>query len=106
MLTTTNAIVLSKIKYRDNDLIVKCYTQKFGVVSYILRQVSSAKKGSSKTAYFQLLSQLQLVTLHKNNRSLQEVKEVKTQYMYESLHTQKLKRYSLYVRSEEYMCAL
>ncbi|HLV39281.1 DNA repair protein RecO [Xanthomarina sp.] len=91
MLTTTNAIVLSKIKYRDNDLIVKCYTQKHGLVSYILRQVSSSKKGSSKTAYFQLLSQLQLVALHKNNRSLQEVKEVKTHYMYASLHTHILK---------------
>src|SRR5690554_3282188 len=100
MLATTNAIVLSKIKYRDNDLIVKCYTQKFGVVSYILRQVSSSKKGSSKTAYFQLLSQLQLVTLHKNNRSLQEVKEVKTHYMYESLHTHVLKSSIVFFLSE------
>ncbi|MCX7546436.1 DNA repair protein RecO [Xanthomarina sp. F1114] len=91
MLTTTNAIVLSKIKYRDNDLIVKCYTQKYGVVSYILRNVSSSKKGKSKTAYFQLLSQLQLVVFHKNNRSLQEVKEVKTHYMYTSLQTHVIK---------------
>ncbi|MCX7551143.1 DNA repair protein RecO [Xanthomarina sp. F2636L] len=91
MLITTNAIVLSKIKYRDNDLIVTCYTQKFGIVSYILRNVSSSKKGHSKTAYFQLLSQLQLVTLHKNNRSLQEVKEVKIHYMYASLQTHVIK---------------
>ncbi|MEO8934013.1 MAG: DNA repair protein RecO [Xanthomarina sp.] len=91
MLTTTNAIVLSKIKYRDNDLIVKCYTQKHGLVSYILRNVSSSRKGNSKAAYFQLLSQLQLVVLHKNNRSLQEVKEIKTHYMYRSLQTHVIK---------------
>ena len=29
---TTNAIVLSKIRYRDNDLIIKCYTQEKGLV--------------------------------------------------------------------------
>ncbi|WP_417857971.1 DNA repair protein RecO [Xanthomarina gelatinilytica] len=91
MLTTTNAIVLSKIKYRDNDLIVKCYTQKYGLVSYLLRNVSSSKKGNSKSAYFQLLSQLQLVTLHKNNRSLQEVKEVKVHYLYSNLQTHVIK---------------
>jgi DNA repair protein RecO (recombination protein O) len=91
MLITTNAIVLSKIKYRDNDLIVKCYTQKHGLVSYILRNISNSKKGHSKGAYFQLLSQLQLVTLHKNNRSLQDVREVKTNYMYHSLQTHVIK---------------
>jgi len=32
---TTNAIVLSKIRYRDNDLIIKCYTQEKGLVSYL-----------------------------------------------------------------------
>lgn len=100
MLTTTNAIVLSKIKYRDNDLIVKCYTQKYGVVSYILRNVASSKKGNSKTAYFQLLSQLQLVVLHKNNRSLQEVKEIKTHYMYSSLQTHVVKSSIVFFLSE------
>ena len=34
MYTTTNAIVLSKIRYRDNDLIIKCFTQENGIVSY------------------------------------------------------------------------
>jgi len=30
MLIATNAIVLSKLKFKDNDLIVKCYTQQLG----------------------------------------------------------------------------
>ena len=91
MFTTTNAIVLSKLKYRDNDLIVKCYTQKEGVVSYLLRGVLKSKKGTNKVAYFQLLSQLQLVTDHKSNRSLQYIKEVKINHLYSSLHTNVLK---------------
>ena len=91
MLTTTNAIVLSKLRFKDNDLIVKCYTQKQGVVSYLLKGVLSSKKGNKKVAYFQSLSQLQLNTDYKPNRSLQYIKDVKTDFLYASLHTNILK---------------
>ncbi|WP_452224842.1 DNA repair protein RecO [Lacinutrix chionoecetis] len=90
MLLTTNAIVLSKLKYRDNDLIIKCYTQKEGVVSYLLKGVLKSKKGS-KIAYYQLLTQLELVTDFKASRSLQYIKEVKINHLYNSLHTNVLK---------------
>ncbi|MEP3837245.1 MAG: DNA repair protein RecO [Algibacter sp.] len=91
MLITTNAIVLSKLKFKDNDLIVKCYTQDIGVVSFLLRGVLKSKKGNSKVAYFQLLSQLEIVFTHKNTRSLQSVKETKLKHLYSSLHTHVLK---------------
>ncbi len=91
MLITTNAIVLSKLKYRDNDLIVKCYTEQLGVVSFLLRGVLKSKKGHSKKAYFQLLSQLQLEIDYKENRTLQVIKEVKLNHLYTSLHSNILK---------------
>ncbi len=91
MIINTNAIVLSKIKYRDNDLIVKCYTQQLGLVSVILRGVLKSKRGQSKSAYYQPLSLLQLVIDYKNNRSLQSVKEAKLNHLYTSLHTNVLK---------------
>ena len=43
MIVATKAIVLSAIKYRDKDLIVKCFTEKEGVKSYIIYGVRSAK---------------------------------------------------------------
>lgn len=91
MLTTTNAIVLSKLRYRDNDLIIKCYTQQFGVVSFLIRGVLKNKKGNIKAAYFQLLSQLQLVIDYKKNRNLHTIKDVKLNYLYHSLHTNIIK---------------
>ncbi|MDN3664794.1 DNA repair protein RecO [Algibacter miyuki] len=91
MLVTTQAIVLSKLKYRDNDLIVKCYTQQLGVVSFLLRGVLKSKKGGARTAYFQLLSQLQLTLNYKDNRSLQTLTDVKLNHLYSSLHTHVLK---------------
>jgi DNA repair protein RecO (recombination protein O) len=87
MLTKNNSIVLSKLKYRDYDLIVKCYTQERGVVSYILRGVLRSKKGQSKTVYFQELSQLQIEENYKPTQSLHAIKEVKFNYIYKSLHT-------------------
>ena len=87
MLVSTNAIVLSKLRYSENDLIVKCYTQQLGVISFLLRGVLKSKKGNNKTAYFQLLSQLQLDIDYKDNRSLQFIKETKLNYTYTSLHT-------------------
>ncbi|TWO33864.1 DNA repair protein RecO [Seonamhaeicola sediminis] len=91
MLITTNAIVLSKLKYKDYDLIVKCYTEQLGVVSFLLKGVLKSKKGNTKAAYFQLLSQLQLVIQYKNNRSLQIIKETKLNHVYISLHSNVLK---------------
>jgi len=91
MIITTNAIVLSKIRYRDNDLIVKCYTQQLGVLSFLLRGVLKSKKGLSKTAYFQMLSQLHLEIDFFPNRSLHTIKESRINHLYSSLHTNILK---------------
>ncbi|MFP4844748.1 DNA repair protein RecO [Winogradskyella sp. PE311] len=87
MLTKNNSIVLSKIKYKDYDLIVKCYTAQRGVVSYILRGILKSKKSQTKTVYFQALSQIQIEENYKPNQSLHSIKEVKLYYTYKSLHT-------------------
>ena len=87
MLTKNNSIVLSKLKYRDYDLIVKCYTEQRGVVSYILRGVLKSKRSQTKTVYFQVLSQLQIEENYKPNQSLHSIKEVKLNYIYNTLHT-------------------
>ncbi|KJD31289.1 DNA recombination protein RecO [Tamlana nanhaiensis] len=91
MLLTTNAIVLSKFRYKDNDLIVKCYTQEKGVLSVLLRGVFKSKKGGSKIAYYQLLSQIQIVINYNTKSSLHGVKETKPIHIYTSLHTNVLK---------------
>lgn len=87
MLISTKAIVISKLKYRDNDLIVKCYTEHFGVQSYLLRGVLKSKKGKLRTAYFQLLSQLEIIINYRQKRSLQSLNEVKPLTIYNSIHS-------------------
>jgi DNA repair protein RecO (recombination protein O) len=87
MLNKSKVIVLSKLKYRDNDLIVKCFTRHRGVVSYLLRGVLNTKKGSSKAAYYQLLSQLEIEENYRHTQSLQYIKDVRLDYNYTTLHT-------------------
>ena len=91
MLIKTKAIVLSKLRYRDNDLIIKCLTEEKGVVSYIVRGVGGSKSKGSKLAYFQLLSQLFLEQTYRSNKSLQTIKEMKVDYHYETLHSDVVK---------------
>lgn len=86
MLIKTRAIVLSKLKYRDHDLIVKCYTEHRGVVSYIVRGVLKSTK-NNKIAYFQPLSQLQIEENFRANQSLQSIKELKLDCVYSTMHT-------------------
>lgn len=91
MLIKTKVIVLSKIKYRDNDLIVKCFTFHRGVVSYLMRGVLKSKKSYAKIAYFQPLSQLQIEELYRKDHTLQTIKDIRLEYSFISLHTNLLK---------------
>lgn len=91
MLVKTEAIVLSKIKYRDHDIIVKCYTKNRGVVSYLLRGVLKSRKSNSKIAYYQPLSQLQIEENYRPHQSLHYLTDVKLNVAYQSLHTNILK---------------
>jgi len=86
MLSKNTGIVLSKIKYKDYDLIVKCYTENRGVVSYLIKGVLKSKKSAMKTVYFQPLSQIQYEETFKPNQSLHYFKEVKPILVYKTLH--------------------
>tara|TARA_R110000868_G_scaffold162963_1_gene395042 strand:+ start:153 stop:872 length:720 start_codon:yes stop_codon:yes gene_type:complete len=87
MQVTTKAIVLSALKYGDTSLIVRAFTASDGLKSYLLKGVLAAKKGKLKTAYFQPLTQLELVAHHKNKGTLERISEAKVNYHYQSLHT-------------------
>ncbi|MGM1054593.1 MAG: DNA repair protein RecO [Bacteroidota bacterium] len=91
MLVKTNAIVISALKYAEADLIVKCYTQKSGLKTYILRGILRSKKGKFKTSMFQPLSQLELVAKHKDKGTLEYLQEAKMLNIYKTLHTDVVK---------------
>lgn len=88
MIVKSTIIVLSKIKYKDYDLIVRTYTKHRGAVSYLIKDgLKSTKSNRSKSVYFQPLMQLAVEENYKPNQSLQYLKEVKSNYLYKTLHT-------------------
>ena len=89
---STKAIVISAIKYSDSSLIVKLYTQEKGLVSYMLKGVLKSKKGKLKTAYFQPLTQLNIVASHQEKRGLQTLKEANVIHVYNSIYTSVVKQ--------------
>ncbi|TLP75400.1 DNA repair protein RecO [Maribacter sp. ACAM166] len=86
MQLTTKAIVFSALKYGDTSLIVKAFTASDGIKSYLLRGVLSSKKGKLKFAYFQPLTQLEIVANHRNKGALESIREAKVYYHYQTLY--------------------
>lgn len=87
MIISTKGIVISKIKFKDNDLIVKCYTSSSGILSFLVKGALNSKKGKFKPAYFQPLTMLKMEIDFKENRGLHYIKGVSISNNYVSLPT-------------------
>ncbi|MFK5973926.1 MAG: DNA repair protein RecO [Flavobacteriaceae bacterium] len=87
MQVTTKAIVLSSLKYGDTSLIVKAFTLSDGLKSYLLKGILASKRGKLKTAYFQVLTQLEIVAVHRNKGTLESIREAKIDYHCLTLYT-------------------
>lgn len=87
MQVTTNAIVLTSLKYGDTSLIMKAFTASDGLKSYLLKGILTSKKGKLKTALFQPLTQLEIVANHRNKGTLESIRDAKVSHHYQTLHT-------------------
>src|SRR5690606_20561937 len=85
----TSAIVLSSVKYSDNGLIVKCYTENSGVQSFILKNAFSGK--NKKSGLFLTFNQLKLIYEAKKNTNLIYLKEAETEIYYQTLYSNPVK---------------
>lgn len=86
MLHKTRGIALNYIRYRETSIIVKIYTEQFGVQSYIVNGVRSSKSKTNRIAFFQPLTLLDLVVYHKSKeQTLHRLSEVKCSVPFKSL---------------------
>ncbi len=85
MLQKTRGIALSYIRYRETSIISRVYTEDFGLQSYIVNGVRSAKSKSNRIALFQPLTLLDMVVYYKADRELHRLSEVKTSHPFQSL---------------------
>ncbi len=74
MLFKTRGIVISYLKFRETSIIVKVFTEKFGLQTYIVNGVRSSKS-KGKIALYQPLTLLDLVVYKNEQKSIQRISE-------------------------------
>lgn len=79
MIAKTKAIVLHQIKYSDSGIVAQMYTRKSGRQSFLVRGMRNRKCGRHNVL-FQPMVILDLVTYHKESRSMQMLKEFSVSY--------------------------
>lgn len=85
MLQKTRGIALSYIRYRETSIIARIYTEEFGLQSYIVNSVRTARSKNNRIALFQPLTLLDMVVYNKNDRDLHRLSEIKTSHPFQSL---------------------
>ncbi len=90
MIQQTQGIVLKQIRYNESSIIVTMYTIDFGIQSYLVKGVRK-KNQKNYAALFQPLSHLDLTSFSYKNNSLKIVKEGKSFFYFENLHSDPIK---------------
>lgn len=76
MLAKCRAIVIKTIDYSESSIILKCYTDTYGMQSYLINGVRKSK-GNVRPSHVLPLTLLELEAYHQNNKNIQRIKELK-----------------------------
>jgi DNA repair protein RecO (recombination protein O) len=79
MLHKTRGIVLHRIDYSETSIIVKIFTEHFGLQSYIVKGIRKPKT-KIKGVLFSPLSLVNIEVYHKEKSSLQHIREISADY--------------------------
>lgn len=84
MLIKTKGIVLRTVKYSETSLICDVYTEQLGLQTYI---VSGVRKKNAKigASLLQVMSLLDIVAYHRENKEIHRTKEIKPAFVYSEI---------------------
>lgn len=91
MLHKSRGIVIHALKYSETSLVVKIYTEAFGLQSYLVKGARS-RKASISHNLFQPMTLLDLVVSHKEGGGLQHIREAGMAEPFHSLSSELRKR--------------
>ena len=89
MLHNTSAIVLSRMNYSESGIIVRVFTEKFGLLSILQKGIRSKK--NKKTSLYQPLMILDMVVNLNEKKDLHYAKEVSRKQNLRQIHTNMIK---------------
>ena len=84
MLYKTRGVVFKTIRFSETSVVSKIYTERFGLQSYIINGVRSAK-AKVKASLLQSLSLLEMEVYHRENRNLNRIKELQAAVVFSSI---------------------
>lgn len=84
MLLGTQAIVLHTFRHGDASVVARMYTRQLGLVSFLINGVKS-KRAGNKAAFLQALSLLDIQIQVKENRGLQQIREIRVDVPYQGI---------------------
>lgn len=85
MLVKCKAIVVKCIDYSETSVVLKCFTDVYGMQSYLINGVRK-NKGSIRPSQLLPLTLLELEAYHQQNKNLQRIKELKCAPLLSELH--------------------
>ncbi len=83
LLHKTKGIVLNFIRYKESSIIVKIYTEIFGLRTYVVNGVRNTK--TAKIALYQPLNQVDLVVYENEKAAIQRIAEIRLLQPYQTL---------------------
>jgi len=83
---STDALVISSLKYGEADLITRIFSRELGMHSYMLKGVRKSRKGKLRISLFQPLSLLRIQTKHRDKGGLEYLKNAQISHVYHSIH--------------------
>lgn len=87
----TRGIVLRAIKYGETSLVISIFTEKFGLQTYLVNGVRSARQSSNKAALYQPGAILELQVYHNELKAMQRIKEAAWAILYKNIFNDVIK---------------
>ncbi len=84
MLIKTKGIIFRTLKYSETSIIADIYTEEKGLRTYIISGVRS-KKAKVSASLLQLMSLVDMVVYHRDNKEMCRIKEIKSACVYQSI---------------------
>lgn len=89
-------IYLHHVRYSENNVIAKIYTNELGMQSFMIRGVGKSKK-NKKTGLLQPLTLLDIIAYVNSKRNIHQVKEISVAYHFKTLQQENFVKSSIAV---------
>ena len=84
MLIKTRGIIFRSIKYSETSIITDIFTEEKGLRTYIISGVRK-KNARVSASLLQVMSLVDLVVYHRDDKDMTRIKEIKAAHIYQSL---------------------